>query len=127
MRGKPEKEVSGAAHYNSTTAVHHGYGAQIGSLDELLGSDSPRPPTFICHGLNVILVDRNPVWVEHVVAELGKNLPPIRKAFIYVMLAYFPENPEEDDRSALIRAVDRAIEDATRAFERAEDLSVKAE
>jgi hypothetical protein len=77
-----------------------------------------------------IPVSRDPAWIEHVVADLGKGLSPIRKAFIYVLLAYSPENPEEDDRADTeyyMSMVDRAIEDAIQAFEGAEEPSVKAE
>jgi hypothetical protein len=74
-------------------------------------------------------VNPNPSWIERVVYDLGKNLPPVRRAFIYLLLNYSPENPG-DDRPILdeyLSMVDRAIEDATQAFEGAEDPAVKAE
>jgi hypothetical protein len=74
-------------------------------------------------------VNPDPSWIEHVVYDLGKNLPPVRRAFIYLLLKYFPENTE-GDRPILdeyLSMVDRAIEDATQAFENAKDPSEKAE
>jgi hypothetical protein len=65
-------------------------------------------------------------WIEH--AVYSKNLPSIRRAFIYLLLKY-PSDPD-DDRPLLeeyLSKVDRAIEDATQAFEKAEDPAVKAE
>jgi hypothetical protein len=73
-------------------------------------------------------VNPNPSWVERVVYDLGKNLPPVRRAFIYLLLKY-PSDPD-DDRPILeqfLSAIDRAIEDAIKAFEGAEDPAVKAE
>lgn len=69
-------------------------------------------------------MSRDPAWIEHVVADHFGHLPPIRKAFIYVLLKYLPENPEEDDRPDTEYYADmmnRAIEDAIQAFEDAED------
>ncbi len=51
--------------------------------------------------------------VEGAVAELGKGLPPVRKAFIYLMLAY-----EEDEKEYpntyeyYMDMAERAIRDA---------------
>jgi len=74
-------------------------------------------------------VNPDPSWIENAVYNLGKDLPPVRRAFIYLLLKYPPENPE-DDRPILdeyLSMVDRAIEDATREFESAKDPSVKDE
>jgi hypothetical protein len=73
-------------------------------------------------------VNPDPSWIERVVYDLGKGLPPVRRAFIYLLLKY-PFDPN-DDRPILeqyLSAVDRAIEDAIKAFEGAEDPAVKAE
>jgi hypothetical protein len=73
-------------------------------------------------------VNPDPSWIERVVYDLGKGLPPVRRAFIYLLLKY-PFDPD-DDRPILeqyLSAVDRAIEDAVKAFEGAEDHAVKAE
>jgi hypothetical protein len=73
-------------------------------------------------------VNPDPSWIERVVYDLGKGLPPVRRAFIYLLLKY-PFDPD-DGRPILeqyLSAVDRAIEDAIKAFEGAEDPAVKAE
>jgi hypothetical protein len=67
-------------------------------------------------------------WVENTVYNLGKNLPPVRRAFIYLLLKY-PSNPD-DDRPLLeeyLTNIDREIENATQEFENAKDPSEKAE
>jgi hypothetical protein len=73
-------------------------------------------------------VNPDPSWIENTVYNLGKNLPPIRRAFIYLLLKY-PSNPD-DDRPLFeeyLTNIDREIENATQEFERAEDPSEKAE
>jgi hypothetical protein len=67
-------------------------------------------------------------WIENTVYSLGKNLPPIRRAFIYLLLKY-PSNPDDDRplHEEYLTNIDREIENATQAFERAEDPAVKAE
>jgi hypothetical protein len=73
-------------------------------------------------------VNPDPSWIENTVYNLGKNLPPVRRAFIYLLLKY-PSNPD-DDRPLLeeyLTNIDREIENATQAFENAKDPSEKAE
>jgi hypothetical protein len=73
-------------------------------------------------------VNPDPSWIENTVYNLGKNLPPVRRAFIYLLLKY-PSNPD-DDRPLIeeyVSNIDREVENATQAFERAEDPSEKAE
>jgi hypothetical protein len=73
-------------------------------------------------------VNPDPSWIENAVYNIGKNLPPIRRAFIYLLLKY-PSNPD-DDRPLLeeyVSNIDREIENATQAFENAKDPSEKAE
>jgi hypothetical protein len=40
-------------------------------------------------------VNPDPSWIENAVYNLGKDLPPIRRAFIYLLLKY-PSNPDDD-------------------------------
>jgi hypothetical protein len=73
-------------------------------------------------------VNPDPSWIENAVYNLGKNLPPIRRAFIYLLLKY-PSNPDDDRplHEEYVSNIDREIEIATQMFERAEDPTVKAE
>jgi len=73
-------------------------------------------------------VNPDPSWIENAVYNLGKNLPPIRRAFIYLLLKY-PSNPDDDRplHEEYVSNIDREIENATQEFERAEDPTVKAE
>jgi hypothetical protein len=73
-------------------------------------------------------VNPDPSWIENTVYNIGKNLPPIRRAFVYILLKH-PSNPD-DDRPLFeeyLTNIDREIENATQEFERAEDPSEKAE
>jgi hypothetical protein len=73
-------------------------------------------------------VNPDPSWIENTVYNIRKNLPPVRRAFIYLLLKY-PSNPD-DDRPLLeeyLTNIDREIENATQAFENAKDPSEKAE
>jgi hypothetical protein len=73
-------------------------------------------------------VNPDPSWIENAVYNLGKNLPPVRRAFVYLLLKH-PSDPD-DDRPLLeeyLTNIDREIENATQEFERAEDPTVKAE
>ncbi len=67
-------------------------------------------------------------WIENAVYNLGKDLPPIRRAFIYLLLKY-PSNPDDDRplHEEYVSNIDREIENATQMFERSEDPAVKAE
>jgi hypothetical protein len=70
----------------------------------------------------------DPSWIENAVYNIGKNLPPVRRAFVYLLLKH-PSNPD-DDRPLLeeyLTNIDREIENATQEFERAEDPTAKAE
>ena len=70
----------------------------------------------------------DPSWIENTVYNLGKNLPPIRRAFVYLLLKY-PSNPDDDRplHEEYVSNIDREIANATQMFERAEDPTVKAE
>ena len=70
----------------------------------------------------------DPSWIENAVYNLGKNLPPIRRAFIYLLLKH-PPDPDDDRplHEEYVSNIDREIEIATQMFERAEDPTVKAE
>jgi hypothetical protein len=73
-------------------------------------------------------VNPDPSWIENTVYNIGKNLPPVRRAFICLLLKY-PSNPD-DDRPLLeeyLTNIDREIENATQEFENAKDPSEKAE
>jgi hypothetical protein len=65
-------------------------------------------------------------WVEN--AVYNKNLPPIRRAFVYLLLKY-PSNPDDDRplHEEYITNIDCEIENATQAFDNAKDPSEKAE
>ena len=66
--------------------------------------------------------------IRYCISMYGKNLPPVRKAFTYVVLAYTPEDPEEEFDTAAelyMYIIDRAIRDAKRKrFVKTEWLSV---
>jgi hypothetical protein len=73
-------------------------------------------------------VNPDPSWIENTVYNLGKNLPPIRRAFIYLLLKH-PPDPDDDRplHEEYVSNIDREIENATQEFERTEDPTVKAE
>jgi hypothetical protein len=73
-------------------------------------------------------VNPDPSWLEQTVYNLGKNLPPIRRAFIYLLLKH-PPDPDDDRplHEEYVSNIDREIENATQAFENAKDPSEKAE
>jgi hypothetical protein len=73
-------------------------------------------------------VNPDPSWIENAVYNLGKDLPPIRRAFIYLLLKY-PSNPDDDRplHEEYVSNIDREIENATQEFERSEDPVVKSE